>query len=68
MHGQVREEDDKVLLHTDDEACVALVAAGDDLHVVAHPEVLLQLVGRELQGVLENARTHAHTQWERVSE
>lgn len=58
VHGEVREKDDKVLLHSDDEARVSLVAAGDDLHVVAHAEVFLQLVRGELQGILQ---THTHT-------
>lgn len=53
VHGEVREEDDEVLLHADDQAGVALVSPGDHLHVVAHPEILPQLMSRELQGVLE---------------
>lgn len=59
MHGEVGEEDDEVLLHPDDEARVPLVAPGDHLHVVAHPEVFSQLVSRELQGILwANAHTN----------
>lgn len=52
VHGEVREEDDEVLLHPDDQARVALVAPSDHLHVVAHAEVLPQLVSRKLQRVL----------------
>lgn len=53
VHGEVGEEDDEVLFHSDNEACVPLVPAGDHLHMVAHPEVFLQLVSGELQGVLQ---------------
>lgn len=59
MHGEVGEEYDKVLLHSDDEARVPLVPPGDHLDVVAHSEVLSQLVSRELQRVLQ-----AHTREE----
>lgn len=52
MHGEVGEEDDEVLLHSDNEACVPLVPPSDHLHVVAHPEVFSQLVSGELQRVL----------------
>lgn len=59
VHGEVREEDHKVLFHSDDEACVTLVSPGDHLHVVAHSEILSQLMSRELQGVL---RENTHTE------
>lgn len=61
MHGEVREQDDKVLLHSDDQAGVALVTAGDHLHVVAHPEILLELVSRELQRILQRRPSTGHT-------
>lgn len=57
VHGEVGEQDDKVLLHSDDEAGVALVSPGDHLHVVAHPEIFSHLVSRELQRVLHGAHT-----------
>lgn len=59
MHGEVRKEDDKILLHPDDEACVSLIATSDNLHVVPHSEVFSQLVCRELQRILHTDR---HTQ------
>lgn len=52
VHGEVREQDDEVLFHSDDEASVALVSPGDHLHVVAHPEIFPQLVSWKLQRVL----------------
>ena len=52
VHGEVREEDDEVLLHSHDEASVAFVSPGNHLYVVAHPEIFSQLVSRELQRVL----------------
>jgi len=48
MHGEVREEDDDILLDTDDEPGVPLILPPDDLHVVTSLEMLLQLMGREL--------------------
>jgi hypothetical protein len=35
VHGEVREEDDHVVLHTDDQACISFVAAADHTHVIA---------------------------------
>jgi hypothetical protein len=35
MHGEVREEDDHVVLHTDDQAGISFVAAADHTHVIA---------------------------------
>lgn len=52
VHGEVREEDDEVLLHPHDEACVALKPTSDHLHVVPHLEVLAKFLGWELQHVL----------------
>lgn len=57
MHGEVREEDDKVLLHAYDEAGVALVAACYHLDVVTHTEVLPQFMGWELQRILHTDQT-----------
>lgn len=61
MHGEVRKEDDKILLHPDDEACVSLIATSDNLHVVPHSKVFSQLVCRELQRILQ-VHTDRHTQ------
>lgn len=52
VHGEVREEDDKVLLHPNDEARVTLETPRDHFHVVAHLEILAQLLSWELQHVL----------------
>lgn len=60
MHCEVREEDDEVLLHSDDEAGVALVSPSDHLDVVAHAEVFPQLVSWELQGVLWDNRAERY--------
>ncbi len=35
MHGEVREEDDHIVLHTDDQAGIPFVAAADHTHVIA---------------------------------
>ena len=35
MHGEVREEDDHVVLHPDDQAGVALITAADHTNVIA---------------------------------
>jgi hypothetical protein len=35
MHGEVREEYDHVVLHTDDQAGISFVAAADHTHVIA---------------------------------
>lgn len=47
MHCEVREEDDKVLLHSDDQTSVSLVSSSDHLHVVSHTEVFTQLMSRK---------------------
>lgn len=52
VHGEVREEDDKVFLHSYDEAGVSLVSPCNHLHMVAHPEIFSQLMSRELQRIL----------------
>lgn len=52
MHGEVREKNDEVLLHSHNEACVTLESAGNHLHVVPHLEVFPKFLGWELQHVL----------------
>lgn len=52
MHGEVWEQNDKVLLHTDYEARVTFKTSRDNLHMVTHTEVLPQLMSRKLKRVL----------------
>ncbi len=52
MHGEIREQNDKVLLHTDYEACVTFKTSCNNLHVVTHTEVLPQLMSWKLKRVL----------------
>lgn len=56
MHGKVREENDKVLLHSHNKACVAFIAAGNNFNMVTHAEVFPQLMSRKLQWVLRTER------------
>lgn len=56
VHGEVGEQDDNVVLHSDNQPRVPLVTTSDDLDVVAHLEALAQLTGRELQRVLKMAQ------------
>ena len=51
--GEIGYDDGEVLLDADDETGLALIAAADDLDVFAHLEVLLELGGDELDGLLE---------------
>lgn len=53
VHGEVREEDHKVLFHTHNEARVTLKSPSNHFHMVPHLEVFPQLLGWELQHVLE---------------
>ena len=54
MHGEIGEEDDEVVFDPDDESRVTFVLSVDDLHVIAHVEVLFQLVGGEFQRFLSS--------------
>lgn len=56
MHSEIREQNDKVLLHTDYEACVTFKTPCDNLHMVAHTEVLPQLMSWELKRVLNKIK------------
>lgn len=54
MHGEIREENDKVLLDPHNETRVTLESASNHFHMVPHLEVLPKFLGWELQHVLEN--------------
>ena len=53
VHGEIGEENHHVFLHADYETSVALVLAFDHLHVVAHAEILAQLIARKLKWFLQ---------------
>lgn len=53
MHGEVGEENDKVLLHTDYEARVTFKTTRDYFHVVSHTKVLSQFMSWKLKRILK---------------
>lgn len=53
VHGQIGEENDHVILDAYNKTRVVLVAAGNDTDMVTHREVFLELVGLELEWVLQ---------------
>lgn len=53
MHGKVREENDKVLLHADYKARVTFKTTRDYFHVVAHTKVLPQFMSWKLERILK---------------
>ena len=48
VHGKIREEDNDIVFHTDDESSVTLVTTCDHFDMVSHFEEFAQLMVREL--------------------
>lgn len=53
VHGEVREENNHVFFHSNDEPSVTLIAASNDFDMVTLVEVLLELVSQKLKLILE---------------
>ena len=56
MHCEIREQNDDIILHTDNQSSVVLISSCNDFHVVSHLKKLLQFVSRKFQWIL--AYTH----------
>lgn len=53
MHGEIREENDHVFFHPNDEPSVTLIAASNHFDMVTLVEVFLELVSQKLKLILE---------------